>query len=70
MTDYTPTTEDIQDGYRWLRWDEEFLPFEVSNEQFQRWLRKVKAEAWSECYDLWALGPAGDFPDREENPYL
>lgn len=69
MTDnYTPDTEEVRELY----WAVSGLPRRDPKawEEFDRWLRKVKADAWAECYDLWALGPAGDFPDREENPYL
>lgn len=54
MTDYTPTTEDIEDGYKWLGWDEEFKPHQVSSEEFKRWLQKVRAETFDEGYEAGA----------------
>lgn len=38
MSNYTPTTEDIRENVPWMP------------EQFDRWLAKVKAEAWEEGY--------------------
>lgn len=37
-------------------------------DEFDRMIAKVRAEAWNQAYDEWALSPAGDYPDRE-NPY-
>lgn len=66
--DYTPNTKSIRKGYA-ARFSV-LSSRKAAEEDFDVWLRKVKADAWAECYELWALGPAGDFPDREDNPYL
>lgn len=45
MSDYTPTTDDVRESatcghdYSWL-----------TDEQFDRWLASVKADAWDEGY--------------------
>jgi len=72
MTEYTPSTEDIEDGYKWLGWDEEFKPHEVSSEEFKRWLQKVKAEAWNEGQQSGAKWGVQDWRDEDlpfDNPY-
>lgn len=70
MTDYTPTTADVEDAWC-SRWDgehswasgEELRGYEA---EFDRWLKQVKAEAWDEGRAAgWAEDCAYDAP----NPY-
>lgn len=46
MTDYTPTTDDVRNSYV----ENSARARQLRGEQFDRWLRKVKAEAWDEAY--------------------
>ena len=42
MSDYTPTTEEVRETY--------FITgYKTTPEQFDRWLRQVKAEVWDEA---------------------
>lgn len=64
--DYTPNTEEVRELY----WAVSGLPRRDPKawEEFDRWLRKVKAEAWAEGRDSahW-VSFEGRFDD---NPYL
>jgi hypothetical protein len=53
MSEYTPTTDDVRECYQCqlVKGDNDFYIFadkEKSNAEFDRWLAKVKAEAWDE----------------------
>lgn len=68
MTEYTPPTEDVRNHYAYgcgpgHTWQE-------SREDFDRWLRKVQAEAWFEGAD--AAVDGYELPDASDiqNPYL
>lgn len=52
MTDYTPDTEEVRELY----WAVSGDPRRDSKAwgEFDRWLRKVKAEAWTEGYEAGA----------------
>lgn len=74
--DYTPTTEQVRDGYRYDPNDDYYNPLqaganaEYNGRAFDRWLyqtlREAKAEAWDECcYETMGQGTA-QIPD---NPY-
>jgi len=63
MADYTPTTEEIRSQYLWLGG----MDGELGEEQFDRWLAEVKAQAWEEGQDAELERPA-DEPPRS-NPY-
>ena len=58
MTDYTPTTEEV----RWQFSTDS--PSEFMPEQFDRWLAKVKEQAWDEGFREGLDGDRGD-----PNPY-
>lgn len=67
MTESTITTDEVRDS--WLGEPGRYYLFGPTVEEFDRWLEDERAKAWNECYELWATAPAGDFPDRRENPY-
>ena len=58
MSDWTPTTEDVRDGYRYDPADDYYNPVQAganaerNGRAFDRWLaqtiREAKAEAWDE----------------------
>ena len=54
MTDYTPTTKQVRDGYRYDPLDDYYNPVQAGaiaerkGRDFDRWLEQVKAEAWNE----------------------
>ena len=63
MSDYTPSTEEVRANYLPPRTE-----IQDADEQFDRWLAEVKAQAWEEGYtqgnnDMYD----GDFPPP--NPY-
>lgn len=64
--DYTPDTQEVRELY----WAVSGLPLRDPKpwEEFDRWLRKVKADAWEQGADAVEQG----FIDRLEvvNPYL
>lgn len=77
MNDYTPTTEEVRDGYELNASDlcRQPLGHRDHYAEFDRWLaehdRQVKAEAWAEGFD--AGHYTGDEPRECEcktNPYL
>lgn len=59
MSDYTPTTEQVRDGYRYdpeAEYHDPVTPHHVtSGRAFDRWyaaeVRKAKAEAWEAGYN-------------------
>ena len=61
MSDYIPTTEEVRLDYAPAK----TFPADAE-EQFDRWLAEVKAEAWQEGFDRGVLFfNSGD----ERNPY-
>jgi hypothetical protein len=44
MSEYTPTTAQVRGEYA-----EDIVPIGVAEAEFDRWLAKVKAEAWDEA---------------------
>ena len=54
MTDYTPTTKQVRDGYRFDPEEDYYNPLQAganaerAGRDFDRWLEQVKAEAWEE----------------------
>ena len=72
MNDYTPTTEEVRerfiDGFPIDTWA---VARDSVGQDFDSWLRQVKAEAWAEGFD--AGHYTGDEPRECEcktNPYL
>ncbi len=68
MTDYTPTTEEVREGYSTATYDDA-----KSGAEFDLWLAEVKREAKEEA---WTEGYIGGFtvaitPDAStlDNPY-
>jgi hypothetical protein len=71
---YTPTTEEVRSQYQErgnLGWLPNVDPYnfdkQAMRDEFDRWLRKVKAKAWDEGWVDGACTP-GQHP-REFNPY-
>lgn len=68
MTEYTPSTEEVREQY----WAASGDPRRDSQAwgEFDRWLRKVQAEAWDEGADAAVHGY--ELPDASDiqNPYL
>ena len=51
MSDYTPTTEEVRDGWvRIINEDGSPSMLRISPEDFDRWLAEVKAQVWEEAY--------------------
>ena len=56
MSDYTPTTQQVRDGYRFDPEEDYYNPLQAganterAGRDFDRWLKQVKAEAWEEGY--------------------
>ena len=56
MSDWTPTTEQVRNGYRYDPEDDYYNPLQAganaerNARDFDRWLEQVKAEAWDEGY--------------------
>ena len=54
MSDYTPTTQQVRDGYRYDPEDDYRNPLQAganaerAGRDFDRWLWQVRAEAWEE----------------------
>jgi hypothetical protein len=77
MTDYIPTTEVVQARYHLAGVSDKAPQFlidagrHVCNAEFDRWLRKVKADAYDEGFDQGHY--VNDSEDRDcgcrENPY-
>ena len=79
MDDFTPTTVQVRDGYRFDPEDEYRDPINApfrakeNGRAFDRWLKRVKAEAWDEG---WLAAPGefaiyeGDNPYREQEKFL
>ena len=66
MSDYTPTTEEVREGY-----SAEYDGCDCENCQydriaFDRWLAEVKAEAWDEG---WMHNVDERWSSRSDNPY-
>lgn len=70
MTDYTPRTIDVL--YAYLSNGTHGSP-DHNEEDFDRWLSNVKADAWDEAMttaDIWYLSKPWERPDRyPPNPY-
>jgi len=43
VSDYTPTTEEVSQQWGW-----NYPDYDNTQEQFDRWLAEVKAQAWEE----------------------
>ena len=80
MSDWTPTTKQVRDGYRFDPEDDYHNPLQAganaerAGRDFDRWLDEVKAEAWEEGYESAALRiPEGVWHDvaapHPGNPY-
>lgn len=67
--DYTPDTEEVRELY----WAVSGLPRRDPKawEEFDRWLRKVKAEAWDEAVDSASLEETESrlYIYHDTNPY-
>ena len=48
-TEYTPSTNDVREV--WTTTQSDPLTRDTANSEFNRWLSKVRAEAWDECVD-------------------
>lgn len=79
MSDYTPTEKDVRLTFAYIQGgldhDDGYEPFyQVHEEEFDRFIRKVRAEAWDECADV-AGDLKGEFGEpfstdlRDANPY-
>lgn len=68
MTDYTPTTEEVEEAYRWISWDENFKSYVDSSKEFQRWLRTIKSDAFEEGARSW-WGADDNATVETLNPY-
>ena len=74
MTDYTPTTLEVANSWWENRCPSKDFDFDdVYGQQFERWLMRVKFEAWEEGYqqdidDQYAHA-AGDYVAHDANPY-
>lgn len=70
-SDYTPTTEEVRADYIYANpdgrdyYDE---PFDAGP-QFDRWLTKVKAEAWYEGYEARGRMERINNEDTHDGPY-
>ena len=65
---YTPTTDNVRDEYvqRFAQWGN------APARWFDRWLNKVKAEAWDDGYECGGMDERHDWngwEDPFENPY-
>lgn len=72
MTDYTPTTNDIDVAYSIQAARIRGIAFGVAGKEFDRWLQKVKAEAWAEGQQSGAKWGVQDWTDEyppADNPY-
>ena len=72
MKKHTPTTDDLRDIYVDYVADVVDLPHETLAEEFDRWLNKVKAEAWYEGQEAGITDDLGDWevaPSITANPY-
>lgn len=67
MSDYTPSTEDVRARYHLAGVSDTTPQFlidagrKVCYDEFDRWLRAVKAEAWNEGFD------SGHYVNDEES---
>ncbi len=52
MSDYTPTTEEVRQGWRTVK-DGKFYVKElpIESDEFDRWLAEVKAQVWDKGYE-------------------
>ena len=68
MSDYTPTTQQVRDGYRFDPEEDYYNPLQAganterAGRDFDRWLKQVKAEAWDEGHH------AGQHNEHEYRP--
>lgn len=80
MSDWTPTSQQVRDGYRYDPEYDYYNPLqaganaELRGLAFDRWLEQVKAEAWEEGHEAAAMRvPEGVWHDvatpRPANPY-
>lgn len=51
MTDWTPTTEEVKNWYVVGKNELEAAPYRYSEQEFDRWLESVKAEAVREAQE-------------------
>lgn len=69
MTDRIPTTEDIRDGYSFYTGGYFNETTEEGYAEFDRWLRKVQAEAFNEGASAYGLSFWDGDAGVVENPY-
>ena len=76
MSEFTPTTQQVRDGYRYDPEDEYRDPIGApqrsaeAGRAFDRWLDNVRAEAWEEGWRTgYADGAHYDDPRITPNPY-
>ncbi len=62
--DYTPTTEVVEANYEYSNWLQRAGNREQYEAEFNRWLTKVKAEAWEEGWKT-----SVDFYENPYDPY-
>lgn len=78
MTNYIPTTEVVQARYHLAGVSDDSPQFLIDagrlvcNAEFQRWLRKVKADVWDEAVKSAHLVDTVNlfYIDHDTNPYL
>lgn len=77
MSEYTPTTDEVRDSYRYSNQRPDICGKDFGIE-FDRWLEAVKAQAWDEGHSAGeenaGIGIASlltglEAPEIEENPY-
>jgi len=65
VSDYTPTTEEVRQGWRTARTGQFYVKEQfITDEEFDRWLAEVKADAWDEGYVS-----SDDYYGEHDNPY-
>ena len=78
MSDWTPTTKQVRDGYRFDPEEDYYNPLQAganaerAGRDFDRWLEQVKAEAWDEGFADGVNHDLGDWdnaPAIINNPY-
>lgn len=64
-----PNTRDVREFYVIHRAEHDNLPTDVGEQEFDRWLAVVKAEAWGRCYnEMHDRFPYPENPFRKEQP--
>ena len=66
--EYVPSIQSVRDGYVWLSAEDNPAARELAGEDFDRFLARVRRDAWAEGARAMVSGADTEWIDRE-NPY-